>query len=61
MKRLTNIGRLFTGTPTGVIENAAVVFAAFEGQGKAYGDFVGFHLGGPGGEQATESSESDPG
>ena len=26
MKRLTNIGRLFTGTPTGVIENAAVVF-----------------------------------
>jgi imidazolonepropionase len=25
MKRLTNIGRLFTGTPTGVIENAAVI------------------------------------
>jgi imidazolonepropionase len=26
MKRLANIGRLFTGTPTGVIENAAVIF-----------------------------------
>jgi imidazolonepropionase len=26
MRRLTNIGRLFTGTPTGVIEDAAVIF-----------------------------------
>ncbi len=25
MRRLSNIGRLFTGTPTGVIEGAAVI------------------------------------